>query len=372
MNLKNLPEITFAERSPTTIQSNIIALYESIAERTLAEADPIRLLLSALASIIVNQRAVIDAAAKENLLAYADGDFLDHLGVLVGVTRMSSTYARTTLEYTLAASRSVSTTIPKGNRVTADSQTFFATDDDLVIPAGSITGRVGATCTVSGAKGNGFAIGELASIVDPIAFVQSVTNVTASEGGGDAEKDDSLRTRIQEAPETFSTAGPEGAYKAKALGASTLIEDVSVDSPNPGEVVVYPILTGGEIPGEEMLNIVAETLNARDVRPLTDKLTVQAPEAVPYDVTLTYYIDREDATSATAIQEAVGTAIAAYIEWQGTKLGRDINPTELGYRIRAAGAKRVELTAPMFQTLAKNQIAKLGTKSVSFGGLEDG
>lgn len=372
MNLKNLPDITFAERSPTTILSNIVSLYESLDGRTLAEADPIRLFLSTLASIIVNQRAVIDAAAKENLLAYADGDFLDHLGVLVGVTRMSSTSARTTLEYTLSATRSVSTTIPKGSRVTADQQTFFATDEDLVIAAGSLMGRVGATCTVTGTAGNGFAIGDLANVVDPLAFVRSVTNVTASEGGGDTEEDDALRTRIQEAPETFSVAGPEGAYIAKALGASTLIEDVTVDSPNPGEVVVYPILAGGEIPGEEMLNTVYETLNAKDVRPLTDKLTVKAPDAVAYDLTLTYYIDRDDATNATAIQEAVTKAITSFITWQGARLGRDINPTELGYRIRAAGAKRVDITAPTFTVLAKNQIAKLGTQTVSFGGLEDG
>ena len=50
-----------------------------------------------------------------------------------------------------------------------------------------------------------------------------------------------------------------------------------------------------------------------------------------------------DTTYAKTIQEAAETAASEYIAWQKEKLGRDLNPTELYYRLRKAGVKRVDL-----------------------------
>ena len=371
MELKNLPNITFAERDVDTINNSIITTVEGILGRTLGRADPLRLFLMGVEAIIIQQRVVIDVAAKMNLLAYSRNDYLDHIGVLVGCERIEAAAATTSLVFTLSASRETATTIPKGTRVTADGKIYFATDKDLIIQRGELTGAVAATCAVKGEAGNGYAIGELATIVDPVAFVASTANVTTTEGGAERENDEAYRSRIQEAPEKFSSAGPEGAYKYYAKSASALISDVAVDSPAPGDVVVYPLLVGGEIPGEEMLSIVEEALSADDVRPLTDRVTVSAPTAVSYDVDCTYFISRTNATNAAAISAAAEAAIADYIAWQKEKLGRDINPTELYYRLRAAGVKRVEISAPVFRTTAKNEVALADTVNAVFGGLED-
>lgn len=48
--------------------------------------------------------------------------------------------------------------------------------------------------------------------------------------------DDSLREAIREAPEGFSVAGPVGEYIKIAKRASSLIVDVSVISPEPGQI----------------------------------------------------------------------------------------------------------------------------------------
>ena len=40
------------------------------------------------------------------------------------------------------------------------------------------------------------------------------------------------------------------------------------------------LLTGGELPGEEILKEVLDILNADTVRPLTDHVTVAAPQAL--------------------------------------------------------------------------------------------
>ncbi|WP_318253539.1 baseplate J/gp47 family protein [Selenomonas sp. AB3002] len=121
-----------------------------------------------------------------------------------------------------------------------------------------------------------------------------------------------------------------------------------------------------------MLTLVSNTLNARTVRPLTDQVSVLAPTVKSYNVTLTYYIDSDDATSAVAIQAAVQSAVSEFVAWQKEHLGRDINPTELYYRVRAAGAKRAVITEPVFAAVAASEVAIENTITVNFGGLEDG
>ena len=372
MNLKNLADISFADREPAAIESNVITIAEGILQRKLARADPLRLFLLGLEAVIIQQREIIDQSAKMNLLAYATGDYLDHIGILVGCERLKPSAAHTSLRYTLSAEREQATLIPVGSRVTAGDGVYFATTEALSIPAGQLTGEVAAICTGEGSSANGYAPGELKKIVEPMPFVDSVTNTTVTEGGADREEDDAYRLRIQEAPESYSCAGSSGAYIYWAKTASALISDVAVISPEACRVNVYPLLEGGELPGAEMLDIVSDTLNARTVRPLTDQVTVLPPAIKSYNVNLTYYIDSEDATGAAAIQTAVQNAVHEFIAWQKTRLGRDINPTELYHRIRAAGAKRAVILEPAYEVVEPSEVARENLVSVNFGGLEDG
>ena len=371
MKLRDLPRLSFAERSPALIESNIVKTVEGLLDRKLARADPLRLFLLSVEAIIVQQREIIDQSAKMNLLAYAMGENLDHIGALVGTERIDASSAHTTLSLVLSAPRETATSIPKGLRVTAGDSVMFALNETIIIPKGVISARGTATCTIAGTVGNGYAAGELKTIVDPVPFLVSAMNTTKSEGGADVEDDESYRERIHEAPEKFSTAGPTLAYEYHAKAASALISDVSVDSPAPGEVDVYPLLKGGVIPGEEVLSLVREKLNDRRIRPLTDKVRVKAPESVKYDVEARYYIDRRDATEAAAIQARTENAVQEFVAWQKEKLGRDINPTELYYRLRAAGVKRAEIISPVFTATNRKQVAVAGNVKVTFGGLED-
>ena len=371
MKLRDLPRLSFAERSPALIESNLVKTVEGLLERKLARADPLRLVLLGVEATIIQQRELIDQSAKMNLLAYAEGDNLDHLGALVGTERIGASSAHTTLNLVLSAPRETATVIPRGIRVTAGDGIMFALDEAVIIPKGAVSALGTATCTITGMIGNGYAAGELKTIVDHVPFLMSATNTTKSEGGADVEDDESYRERIHEAPEKFSTAGPTLAYEYHAKAASAIISDVSVDSPAPGEVDVYPLLKGGVIPGEEVLTLVREKLNDRRIRPLTDKVSVKVPESVKYDIEARYYIDRRDATEAAAIQTRAENAVQEFIAWQKEKLGRDINPTELYYRLRAAGVKRAEIKSPVFKKTEKNQVAIADHVKVTFGGLED-
>jgi phage-related baseplate assembly protein len=375
--LENLPNISFVDKDVSTLLTNMISEYESVYKastgvaKTLADGDPVRIWIYAQALRIYALYQLIDQAAKYNLLKYSTGDYLDNLAALVGITRAAAEAATVTIRFTLSAARSSAVGIDAGTRVSPDGSIFFATNEYAEIPAGSLCIDVTAQCQETGTVGNGYVAGQITTLVDPIRYVASVTNTTESQGGADEENDDSLRGRIFQKPESFSVAGPIGAYEYFVKDYNSSIIDVSVTSPSAGEVLVCFILTDGELPGGTLIAEVLEYLSDDTRRPLTDSVTVQPPETVSYNVELTYYVKSSNANSASTIQAAVTEAVNNYVIWQKSKIGRDINPSQLISDIIAAGAKRVVITSPTFTTLTDTQVALEGTVSVVYGGLEN-
>ena len=366
-----LPEISFCETDAAKVEQAVITQYEAVSGTKLYPGDPVRLFLEAVAYLIVQQRILIDYAAKQNLLAYSGGDYLDHLGALTDTPRLTASAALATMRFSLSEALAFVVAIPAGTRVTPDGTLYFATSEAAEIPIGELSVDVSVACLETGAKGNGFVGGQVNRLVDPVAWVATVVNVTKSTGGADVEGDDAYRERIRTAWEKFSSAGPSGAYLHWASSAHQDIVDVSVRSPNPGDVEVRPLLAGGVIPGQDILDLVAAAVDDKKRRPLTDVVTVLAPEAVSYDVALTYYVSNADAALAARIQQAVSDAVAAYVSWQRSALGRDLNPSELVRRVQDAGAKRVAVASPAHQALESWQAAQEGTVAVTYGGLED-
>lgn len=376
MTLADLPDIDFVETDAAEIKNHIITTYEALSGRTLYPADPVRLFLLSIANIMIQQRVLINQVSKGNLLKYATGDVLDHIGALYETERLPAAAATSTFEFTLSAPLSSTQTIPLGTRIGPQGSgglLYFATTETAEIPAGSLTVSVSGECSIAGDAGNGFLPGQLNVLIDPIPYVQSVQNTTESSGGSERETDEAYRERIHKAPESFSSAGPQGAYEYWAKTANSAIVDVAVESPAPMEVSVIPLLSGGEIPGEEILHAVESVLNDRKIRPMTDKVTVSAPEEIPYNITLTYWINQENSAESEDIQQAVNMAINDYVLWQKSKLGRDINPAELIRRIMDAGALRVDVTEPAYTELSRTQVAVAveGTMNVTYGGLVD-
>jgi phage-related baseplate assembly protein len=367
-----LPDISFADTSPAEIEANIITVYESLAGRALAAGDPVRLFLQAISSIIIQQRFLIDFTGKMNLLQYSAGEYLENIGAFLNVTRLPAEAAQALLEFTVTAGNPNPIIIPEGTRATPDGETHFATLETLTIAPGQTTGSVLAACTTDGAAANGYEIGAIDEIVDPFPWFAAVENTTASGGGAEEESDDAFRERIRTAPTSFSVAGPVDAYKYWARTASAAIIDVAVLSPNPGEIVIYPLMTDGELPTEDDLTAVEAICSADTVRPFCDDVSAEAPTQVDYDIELTYYIAQSDAVNATAIQAAVTAAIADFQSWQRAALGRDINPSVLIQRIIDAGAKRVELTEPAYAAVSADEVAAEDTVTVTYGGLEAG
>lgn len=367
-----VPEISYANTDPDSIAASVLSAVETSLDRKLAPSDPLRLFALAMASESVVLRNLIDETGRQNLLAYATGDYLDALGDLIGVTRIAAQGATTTLRFTASAPTQSAITIPGGTRATPGGQVYFATDDAATIPIGQQYIDVAATCTTVGASGNGFIIGEIDQIVDPVANVPTVANTTLSAGGCDPESDSAYRERIRLGVNQFSTAGSRDSYEYWARSASAQIADVFITSPAPGEVDVYVLLQNGELPSQEILDAVDGILNADSVRPLTDLVTVSAPTEEDYTLDVEYWILQDNAARAAEIQEAVEAAVDAWVIWQRSAIGRDLNPSELIARMINASAKRVVVTSPTYEQITNTAIAALnGDPTITYGGLED-
>ncbi len=366
-----MSQISFADTNPATVESAVISNYEAIAQTTLYPGDPIRLFLESLAYIIATQNNVINFAGLQNLLAFAQGGHLDQVALMVGTTRLGDTASTCIQRFDLAQPLSFEVLIPAGTRVTSgDARATFATMASVTVATGETSVEVQVEALTKGSFLNGLVAGQINKLIDPIGYVVKTENVSMTTSGSDVESDARLRERAQLAPESFSCAGPTGAYEYQALQAHQDIVDVSVWSPIPGTVDIRPVLQGGELPTEEILALVRERVSAKDVRPLTDTVIVAAPEPVAYELKASWALQKTDSALAASITHKVTQAVEQYRLWQRSSPGRDINPTKLISLMEQAGARRVIVNFD-YKVLAAKEVAQESSVNITFLGVED-
>jgi phage-related baseplate assembly protein len=314
----------------------------------------------------------LDYAAKMNLLKYAKGDFLKHLGAFKKTFIQEPKAAVVTARFTLSEIRKEVIYIPQGTRITAGDGVYFATDEYAEVSAGEKFADVECTCQTVGTVGNDYIVGQIETIVDPIPYVESVSNITKSEGGSGEEEEEAFRERIFLAPSSYSTAGPADAYEywVKQYN-SAAIEDVKIYEPEDAVVDIRILLLDGALPTQTFCSSVLEYLKENPIIPLTDNNKVSAPDVVSYNLEATYYIARSDINNVASIKDSIEAAKDTYLNWQKTKIGRDINPDALTEFVRAAGGKRVVITSPVFTQIPETSIAQEANVEFVYGGIED-
>lgn len=148
--------------------------------------------------------------------------------------------------------------------------------------------------------------------------------------------------------------------------------DVSIVMEMAGCVEITPIGYGGEIPDAELLAAVLASCSAPDVKPLTDRVFVKAPDVIYYDIELEYYTTEAEESACIETVEGDGGAIDRYKYWQGSSLNRDLNPDYLKKLILSpdweggVAATMVNIVKPTYQDLSPTTIAKFsGNLSVT-------
>lgn len=325
-----------------------IADYEQRAGKVLQPAHIERLLINTFAYREHLLRQQVNEAYRQQHPRFATGLMLDLCGDDVSTPRLQAQPALTTLRFTAVLSGLEQIALPKGTRVNAG-QTGFVTTEAALLTAAQSSAEVAAECTETGTIGNGWSVGQINSLAERLHPTIEVTaaNTTVSAGGAEIEDDEAYRERVLLAPESFSVAGPVGAYQYWARQASPAVVDVYVANdtdgggqPIGGRVAVTVLAKDG-LPNAELIGKIQAALSAEKRRPLCDMVVVKAPTAVDYtlDAELTLFTGTDARTAKAAAEQAW----AVYEAVRRSRLGLDIVPLDIQTALKVAGVYNVVL-----------------------------
>jgi phage-related baseplate assembly protein len=350
--------------TPAAVLASVQADFVAQTGRPIQPGQSDMLVLNVLAYHIYLFREQADEAIRNSLVPFASAPMLDYLGLFVGVTRLSASGAATVLSFSTGGNNPSALVIPAATRVsTQDGQLVFETVTDLTLPAGydgSTPVTVEAVCTTLGAAGNG----QVPTVIlDPQSYVVGFT-ATNPEGGTDGETDEQLRARIQDAPNSFSVAGPAKAYEFFAKTAHPSITTA------PGEVTTYILVPGG-VPGPTILAAVEAILDPEYTRPLCDSPIAAAPTVKGYDlkVELELYLK----TDANAEKAAAIKALKEYVGNRASGLGRDVVREKLSALAMTVGTYRANVITPAATlVVAEDEVAICNSITVNVIGFNHG
>lgn len=341
-------------------------------EITLYLANTERLKMQIVAGEIYQIYEYISYLFSQNFIQYMDREVLENWGATLGYAKTNIKAATCILQFKVNDILDFDVEIPAGTRATAGDDIYFSTDESCILKAGEIFVEVSATCTDEGTVGNDYVAGQINVLADPVLNISGVENITVSSGGQDEYDDETLRENIFLFPSTYSTAGPNAAYEYFVKSYSTDIISVNIAQNNTtAEVDIYIMLADGKVPDEQYCNAVADYIAGLESTPADDKIYVMPPEIVKYKITGKYYIAKSNRENEELIKESVLEAAKYFTSECYSNIGDDIIPDKFIEVARIAGAKRLELTAPVFTQIADTQIAICDGIELTYGGLEE-
>lgn len=369
MGITTIPN--FVERDPAVIMAEAKSQLEELLGRELLPAQVEHLLLQFVVyrETLLNNR--FNAGMAQMLYQFSTAPIIDYIAALVAVERLPEAFAGCTVCFTLVPGHSA-VVIPEGTRVaTSDNQVIFEVADDILIPANTNSVTTAVIAESTGKAANGYAPGTVNKILDPLAFVSTVSNITVTGGGSDKETDEALRERIRLAPSQFSTAGSKSSYVYHAKSANAGIIDVSVTSPLPGVVMIVPLAVEDVGGYAQIISNVYDACSPDTVRPLTDTVIVVAPTEKKYtiEVNLTLYSNAD----ATLAESAVARALADYTAGKACKLGLDIVRTHIAQICRIAEVYDVTVVSPSANILVEeDEVPVCGGVKIHITGSSNG
>lgn len=189
------------------------------------------------------------------------------------------------------------------------------------------------------------------------------------------EGDESLRRRRQLAIEAFSTAGPEGAFVYFGLASHPHVSDVAVFDPHSGQcgdgevLVVVASNQGDAIPTDQVLDSIADFLDARlinyaenaqrtreitrrqKLRPLTDKVIVEACTGLDYQVSAVLKVPYGPDTEV--VRAEAEKRLLAYLQSR-RKIGRLVSDSAIAAAVHVADENGVAIVDDADITITVN------------------
>lgn len=365
-----MAEPIFIDNNPAQILADIISDYEARSGQTLQPASVERIIIDIMAYREGLLRQGVQDTALNNLVEFSIAPYIDYLGALVGVTRQPAQGARALFTANLVTGHS-GVTIPAGTRFqSVDGMAIFQTQIDYSAPVGVfVINNIEGVCQALDTSGNGYGVGTITNILDPLPFLTSVSNTTVSGGGSGIESDNQLRERIRLAPNQYSTAGSKDSYKFHALSASPVIIDVAVVGPpqvNPGEVHLFPLMDGGVVTPAPILNLVYNAVNSDKVRPLTDTVVVTSPQPKPYNLTVNVIL--YDTADVNSTMSEITNRANDFVAGLEKRLGRDVTDSQIMAALSMPEVYDIDLAGFSNVIVSPTEFAKIGTLTVNYMG----
>lgn len=203
------------------------------------------------------------------------------------------------------------------------------------------------------------------------------------------ESDEDFRRRMVLAPEGYSVAGPAGAYIFHTISADSDVLDASVDSPEPDDIrqIVLDVLAAHDAepalvtamtealdaatwPGEVEVTVLSRSgdgtadagllatvdtrLDGNAIRPLTDSVSVESAEIVPFVVEAEImFLAGPDRSIVLAEAEASLSRHLVSIR----RLGRDVTRAGIIAALHAEGVQNIDLISPAADIVLTRQQA---------------
>ena len=186
---------------------------------------------------------------------------------------------------------------------------------------------------------------DLDAVVANFAIERLVVVPATGRSPAVMESDANLRERAQMAFEALNTAGSENSYRYHALSADGRVADVSVVSPSPAQVTVAILQKDSDRneASDELVAVVANALNAEDIRPIADRVTVMAAGIIEYSIEAELYIGK-DPQVATLLDNA-HSSIRDYTSEQ-KRIGRSVHRSAIYAALHIKGVDNVIIKKP--------------------------
>lgn len=164
------------------------------------------------------------------------------------------------------------------------------------------------------------------------------------------ESNESLRKRVQLAPEGQTTAGSEGSYIFHGLNADARVKDIYPHAPldelgNPtGICNIYVLSTEADgAASEDLLDKVNSALNAKSVRPLTDRPMIYSASIFNYSIQAEIIID--EGPDEDIVLSSCYKAAAAYTNTNHS-FNDGVSLSGIYQALHQPGVSRVNLISP--------------------------
>lgn len=246
------PDYQFVDTDTETLVTDLITAYEKLTKTTVRPASPEKLFIQWVAAIILQERVMNNYTGNQNIPSRAEGAALDGLGELFyEQSRPAAQAAVCTVRFYISEALETAILIPSGSRVTDNNRDLvWETFSDVYVPIGATYVDAQVRCQTEGIVGNGYAVGQINTMVDLYDYHSACENITISDGGSDAATDEEYYELMRQSMDGYSCAGSMGGYEYFAKRVSTEIADVRANSPMPCYVNIYAIMQDGSLASE--------------------------------------------------------------------------------------------------------------------------